>query len=218
MTHFARLPAVERRLSGGRSLVHVVNGAKPVELAGSAPVVWELLDIFSNVDELAAALNQRYTDEPACDRRRNVGRAQPSSRRRPDRRKIELMDALFAIARFGLPSAAEEPITVDIAGASSLLTGIANHRLTGVAVDAMETGALVLDDDTAADLVTRHDAAMTQTLRAELAMLRVVEALTFRWTLFSHPEGFSARTYRCSRPMAPRVPRRRPVGAGHRGR
>jgi len=65
MTHFVRVPAVERRLSGGRSLVHVVNGAKPVELAGSAPVIWDLLDIFSNVDELAAALNQRYTDEPA---------------------------------------------------------------------------------------------------------------------------------------------------------
>lgn len=64
MTDFARLPAVERRLSGGRSLIHVVNGAKPVELAGSAPVVWELLDIFSDVDELATALNQRYTDEP----------------------------------------------------------------------------------------------------------------------------------------------------------
>ena len=87
------------------------------------------------------------------------------------------MNALFEIARFGLPSAADEPIAVDIADASLLLTGIANHRLTGVAVDAMETGALVLDDDTAADLVTRHDAAMTQTLRAELAMLRVVEAL-----------------------------------------
>jgi len=87
------------------------------------------------------------------------------------------MDALLEIARFGLPSAAEAPIAVDSADASSLLSGIADHRLTGVAVDAMEVGALVLDDDTAADLVTRHDAAMTQTLRAELAMLRVVEAL-----------------------------------------
>ena len=64
MTHFDRLPAVERRLGGGRSLVHLVDGAMPVELAGSAPVVWDLLDIFSNVDDVAAALNQRYIDEP----------------------------------------------------------------------------------------------------------------------------------------------------------
>ncbi len=63
-TVYRRVPHVERRLSGGRRLVQTVGSERAVQLAGSAPMIWDLLDEFPRADLVAAQLRQHFSDPP----------------------------------------------------------------------------------------------------------------------------------------------------------
>jgi len=61
---YVRKPAVERELAGHRRLVQVVDSEQPTQLAGSAPVIWDLLREHSTAEQLVAMLQQHYSDSP----------------------------------------------------------------------------------------------------------------------------------------------------------
>lgn len=61
---FQRVPHVERNLSGGRRLVQVVGADRAIQLAGSAPLIWDLLDENPQPAQLVAQLQQRFSDRP----------------------------------------------------------------------------------------------------------------------------------------------------------
>lgn len=63
-TLYRRVPHVERKLSSGRRLVQAVGTDTPTQLAGSAPLIWDLLDENPQVDQLVAMLQQRFSDAP----------------------------------------------------------------------------------------------------------------------------------------------------------
>ncbi len=61
---FERVPAIERSLARGRRLVQPLDAETPTQLAGSAPLIWDLLDIAPSVDDLVPELQSRFTDSP----------------------------------------------------------------------------------------------------------------------------------------------------------
>lgn len=61
---FDRVPFVERSLARGRRLVQPLGAETPTQLAGSAPLIWDLLEQRSSVDELVPELQSRFTDSP----------------------------------------------------------------------------------------------------------------------------------------------------------
>ena len=63
-TNYLRVPHVERKLAGGRRLVQVVGAETPTQLAGSAPMIWDLLDEHPRVDQIVAILQQQFSDPP----------------------------------------------------------------------------------------------------------------------------------------------------------
>ena len=87
--------------------------------------------------------------------------------------------ALVAVATLGLGEAGAppEPVTPEPAVAADLVDAVAEHRIAGVAVRALEAGELQLPDEAARRLIDAHDAAMARTLIVEARMLDVAEAL-----------------------------------------
>lgn len=63
-TMYRRVSHVERRLSGGRRLVQIVGADRAVQLSGSAPMIWDLLDDHPDADQVAAQLQQHFSDAP----------------------------------------------------------------------------------------------------------------------------------------------------------
>jgi len=61
---YRRVPSVERSLAGGRRLVQATGAASATQLSGSAPLIWDLLDEHSQVDQLVAMLQQQFSDPP----------------------------------------------------------------------------------------------------------------------------------------------------------
>lgn len=61
---FERLAHVERDLARARRLVQPTAAETPTQLAGSAPMIWDLLDECPSVDALVPALQERFTDAP----------------------------------------------------------------------------------------------------------------------------------------------------------
>lgn len=61
---YRRVPCVERELAHGRRLVQPLTAAKPSQLSGSAPLIWDLLRQHHTVDALVAMLQQRFSDSP----------------------------------------------------------------------------------------------------------------------------------------------------------
>ena len=65
MARYRRVPSVERRLSGGRLYVQPIGAARPVELAGSAPAIWDILSRTGDLTQLRAIVQRTFDDEPA---------------------------------------------------------------------------------------------------------------------------------------------------------
>lgn len=63
LVRYQQRPAVQRHLAGGRMLVQTLDSKTSVSLSGSAPVIWDLLEVPCTVDELADALLERYADD-----------------------------------------------------------------------------------------------------------------------------------------------------------
>lgn len=61
---YRRRRFVERELAHGRRLVRALDAAEPTQLAGSAPLIWDLLDDHESVDAVVAMLQQRFSDAP----------------------------------------------------------------------------------------------------------------------------------------------------------
>lgn len=59
---FLRVLSIERRLARGRLLVQPLTADTPTQLAGSAPMIWELLEEHPSVDALVPELQSRFTD------------------------------------------------------------------------------------------------------------------------------------------------------------
>ncbi|NNC79927.1 MAG: PqqD family protein [Acidimicrobiales bacterium] len=64
MTTYVRVPAVERALVGERVLVLRLDQDTPIELAGSAPTVWSVLEDASELPEIIQVVASIYTDTP----------------------------------------------------------------------------------------------------------------------------------------------------------
>lgn len=65
MARYRRVPALERSLAGGRRYVQPVGATVPIELGGSAPVIWDLLAEVSDSTQLRAVVQRTFDDEPA---------------------------------------------------------------------------------------------------------------------------------------------------------
>ena len=61
---YQRAPCVERELSNDRVLVQPLTAETPIVLAGSAPLIFELLKHCSFVDELVIELQRLFSDDP----------------------------------------------------------------------------------------------------------------------------------------------------------
>lgn len=61
---YRRRRFVERELAHGRRLVQALDAVEPTQLAGSAPLIWDLLDEHHSVDAVVAMLQQRFSDAP----------------------------------------------------------------------------------------------------------------------------------------------------------
>ncbi len=61
---FERVPHVERSLARGRRLVQPLVADTPTQLAGSAPMIWDLLDAHPSVEAIVPELQSRFTDSP----------------------------------------------------------------------------------------------------------------------------------------------------------
>lgn len=62
MPSYRRRPAVERRLSRGRRLVQPVGSTTPRQLAGSAPLIWDLLASHHDLDGLIDESAHHFSD------------------------------------------------------------------------------------------------------------------------------------------------------------
>lgn len=65
MARYRRVRALERSLAGGRRYVLPVGASAPIELGGSAPVIWDLLAETSDSTQLRAIVQRTFDDEPA---------------------------------------------------------------------------------------------------------------------------------------------------------
>jgi len=63
-TEFLRVAAVERSLLAGRRLVQPLNADAPTQLAGSAPIIWDLMDECPSVNALLPELQRMFSDSP----------------------------------------------------------------------------------------------------------------------------------------------------------
>jgi hypothetical protein len=63
-TRYERVRFVERDLGRGRRFVQALDAQAPTQMAGSAPMIWDLLDAHVSVNEVAAMLQQRFSDSP----------------------------------------------------------------------------------------------------------------------------------------------------------
>lgn len=64
MSNFERCRTVERSLPGGRRLVQPLDAAAASLLAGSAPLVWDLLLQFRDIESIVEVLCERFDDSP----------------------------------------------------------------------------------------------------------------------------------------------------------
>lgn len=64
--HFARAPGVLSRHTAGRVLLLPPAAERPVELAGTGVLVWELLARPRSEEDLAAVLGDRYGLAPSA--------------------------------------------------------------------------------------------------------------------------------------------------------
>ena len=61
---YRRVRHVQRQLAQGRRCVQPLNADTPTQLAGSAPMIWDLLADRGTVDEIVAMLQQQFSDSP----------------------------------------------------------------------------------------------------------------------------------------------------------
>lgn len=59
---YIKTSVVERNLANGRLLVQRVDADKAVQLAGSAPLIWELLDRKPTIRNIVDHLAQQFSD------------------------------------------------------------------------------------------------------------------------------------------------------------
>jgi hypothetical protein len=90
--------------------------------------------------------------------------------------KAEPLDAATRIAGFGLV-ADPQPIEVADEEWSRLAAKLTSHRLTGLAVAAVDAEALLLSEEQRADLLDRHRGTMFAALSIERKMVRVTRRL-----------------------------------------
>lgn len=84
--------------------------------------------------------------------------------------------ALRHIASFALPDTSVESIRPKDAGWPALLGAIGRHRLSGLAVAAVERGTLVLEHEQRAELLDRHREAMLCALALERNLFELASA------------------------------------------
>lgn len=75
------------------------------------------------------------------------------------------------IAGFGLPGHQDGPVEVPLEEWGFFLSSLDSQRLTGIALAAAESGALVLDEGQLEDLVAHHSEAMLRALAVERKFL-----------------------------------------------
>ncbi len=63
-TRFTRVATVERSLGADRRLVQPLDAQVPTQLAGSAPIIWDLLAERGSVNEVLAELQRVFSDAP----------------------------------------------------------------------------------------------------------------------------------------------------------
>ncbi len=61
-TVYRKVPAVERNLANARLLVQRIDKGKAVQLSGSAPLIWDLLDSHHTVAQVVDQLVERFSD------------------------------------------------------------------------------------------------------------------------------------------------------------
>jgi hypothetical protein len=85
---------------------------------------------------------------------------------------------VFRIAGFGLPGHedGEEPLSVSAESCTSLLGFISRHRISGLAVAALQADWLQLPPEYERDLLARHREAMVGALAIERRLLTVADA------------------------------------------
>ena len=59
-----KVPVVQRNLANGRLLAQRLDSHKAVQLSGSAPLIWDLLDSQTTVEGLVQELTDRFSDSP----------------------------------------------------------------------------------------------------------------------------------------------------------
>lgn len=63
MSSYVRRSTVERRLHGERRLVQPLDAATPTQLAGSAPLIWVLLEHHCTAEEITQVLLDRFDSD-----------------------------------------------------------------------------------------------------------------------------------------------------------
>lgn len=59
---YRKAPAVDRNLANARLLVQRLDAERAVQLSGSAPLIWDLLDTHNTVDQVVDQLAERFSD------------------------------------------------------------------------------------------------------------------------------------------------------------
>lgn len=59
---FTKAATVQRNLANGRLLVQRVDVEKAVQLSGSAPLIWELLDQHNTIPAVVEQLAEQFSD------------------------------------------------------------------------------------------------------------------------------------------------------------
>src|SRR2546421_3850366 len=86
----------------------------------------------------------------------------------------QMMTALRRVAAFGLPGAEDrETVSVSDQAWPTFVDDMTEHRLTGLAVAAVDGGALSLTSSQADELAGHHRAAMMWCLAIERKLLEV---------------------------------------------
>jgi hypothetical protein len=83
---------------------------------------------------------------------------------------------LRRVVSFGLGEPAPEPMDLREGIWGSALAGLVREKLTGIAVAALQNGALRLSDEEAAQLLDRHQTVMRHALTLERRLLRLARA------------------------------------------